>query len=78
MSDSAAGVDCGDSREEPSRVRNLRFQQYALGRTLLDNAAVLHHGDVIAQVLHHADVVRYEDERHLFGCSQLAEQVEDL
>ena len=52
--------------------------EHALDRALLDDAAEIHHRDLVGEVLHHREVVRDEEVGEALLALQLAHQVEQL
>ena len=54
------------------------FANSATGRCLLDDAARVHHGDLVGSTCDDAEVVGDEDHRHVAVTLLLCEQIEDL
>jgi hypothetical protein len=55
-----------------------RRVQHFVHRALLDDAAEVHHGDLVREKLDHRDVMGDEEIREPFGRLQLLQQIQDL
>jgi hypothetical protein len=73
-----AGREAGHRGQQRSGVVGLGMVQHLLSRPLLDQAAVLHHGDAVGNLGHHAEVMGDEDHPHALLALQFADQRQDL
>ena len=71
----ARRVETRDRLQEPPRVRMLRLREQHLARRLLEHAARVHDGDVVAHLRDHAEIVRDEDDR---GPEVVAQRLDEL
>ena len=64
--------------EQRLGVGMLRRGEDSRDRAGLDDAAVLHHGDVVGDLAHDAEIVGDEQHRHAVAACRIFEQIEDL
>jgi hypothetical protein len=64
--------------EKGPRVFVLGPFKHVPGRTVLDEGAVVHDRDSLADLANDLEVVRYQDQRELVLLSQFGDQIEDL
>ena len=71
-------ISHGFAVDQLSGVGVLRVGKHRLHRTLLNDAAGLHHGDAVGELAHQIQIVRDQQHRHAMLALQHGEQIEDL
>ena len=71
-------VELRHRTQQADGVRMFRQPQQAGDIGLLDDAAAVHHRDLVGEFRHHAEVVGDQQDRHAGLLAQLAQQVQDL